>query len=113
MLLETACELGVETRTNAEVEVAEDCRSVRLASGEVLKADVIVGADGSHGICRAILLPHDPTKPVGLTLFKYVLSPPFPPVLRFLTGFLILKMNSSVIPADRIYADPELRSLVD
>jgi salicylate hydroxylase len=84
MLLETAHELGAETRTNAEVvEVAEDCRSVRLASGEVLKADVIIGADGSHGICRAILLPQDPPKPTGLTLFKYVLPPPFSPVLRF------------------------------
>lgn len=90
MLLETARELGAETRTNAEVvEVAEDCRSVRLASGEVLKADVIIGADGSQGICRAILLPQDPPKPTGLTLFN------------------------SVIPADRIYADPELRSLVE
>ena len=94
MLLETARELGAETRTNAEVvEVAEDCRSVRLASGEVLKADVIVGADGSHGICRAILLPHDPPKPVGvgLTLFKYVLSPPFPPCVTFSDRLLDLE----------------------
>jgi hypothetical protein len=113
MLLETARELGAETRTNAEVvEVAEDCRSVRLASGEVLKADVIVGADGSHGICRSILLPQDPPKPTGLTLFKYVFPPPFFPVLRS-TSFLIMKSISSVIPADRIYADPELRSLVE
>jgi hypothetical protein len=113
MLLETARELGAETRTNAEVvEVAEDCRSVRLASGEVLKADVIIGADGSQGICRAILLPQDPPKPTGLTLFKYVLPPPFFPSYVS-TRFLITKMFSSVIPADRIYADPELRSLVE
>ncbi len=80
MLLETARELGAETRTNAQVvEVAEDCRSVRLASGEVLKADVIIGADGSHGICRTILLPQDPPKPTGMMLFKYVLLPPFFP----------------------------------
>lgn len=113
MLLETARELGAETRTNAEVvEVAEDCRSVRLASGEVLKADVIIGADGSHGICRAILLPQDPPKPTGLTLFKYVLRPPFFPSYVSI-DFLITKIFSSVIPADRIYADPELRSLVE
>jgi 2-polyprenyl-6-methoxyphenol hydroxylase-like FAD-dependent oxidoreductase len=56
MLLETAYELGAETRTNAEaVEVAEDCQSLCPASGEVLKADVTIGANGSHGICRAIL----------------------------------------------------------
>jgi 2-polyprenyl-6-methoxyphenol hydroxylase-like FAD-dependent oxidoreductase len=48
MLLETARELGAETRTFAEVvEVAEECRSVCLASGEIIKADVIIGADGS------------------------------------------------------------------
>ena len=64
MLLETALELGAETRTNAEVvEVAEDCRSVRLASGEVLKADVIIGADGCHGICRTIYFLKTPQSP--------------------------------------------------
>jgi salicylate hydroxylase len=90
MLLETARELGAETRTNAEVvEIAEDCRSVRLASGEVLKADIIIGADGSQGICRALVVPQDPPKTTGIMLFN------------------------SVIPADRIYADPELRSLVE
>jgi hypothetical protein len=108
MLLETARELGAVTRTNAEVvEVAENCRSVRLASGEVLKADLIIGADGSHGICRSILLPQDPPKPTGITLFKYLFS------LCYVFRFLIMRTFSSVIPADRIYADPELRSLVE
>ena len=46
-MLETARELGAEARTNAQVvEVAADCRSVRLASGEVLQVDIIIGADG-------------------------------------------------------------------
>lgn len=94
------------------VEVAKDCRSLRLASGEVFKADVIIGADGSHGICRAIILPQDPPKPTGLKLFKYVHPPLFPPDLRS-TGFLIMEVISSVILADRIHADPELRSLVE
>ena len=85
MLLETAHELGAETRTYAEVvEVAEDCHSVRLASGEVLKADVIIGEDRSRGICRSILLPpaQDLPKPTGQMLFKYVprtASPTFLP----------------------------------
>jgi salicylate hydroxylase len=80
MLLETARELGAETRTNAEVvEVAEDCRSVRLASGEVIKADIIIGADGSRGMCRSLVSPQDPPNTTGVMLFKYVLPPPFPP----------------------------------
>jgi hypothetical protein len=110
MLLQTARELGAETRTNAEVvEVAEDCRSVRLASGEVIKADVIIGADGSRGMCRALVAPQDPPNATGVMLFKYVLwlQPPFFPCYVF-TGII-----SAVIPADRIRADPELRSLVE
>jgi len=90
MLLETARELGAEARTNAEVvEIAEDCRSVRLASGEILEADIIIGADGSQGICRKLLDPQCSLKGSGVMLFN------------------------SVIPADRIYADPELRTLLE
>jgi salicylate hydroxylase len=90
MLLETARELGAETRTNAEVvEIAEDCRSVRLASGEVLKADIIIGADGSQGICRALVVPQDPPKTTGIMLFKYVLPPPFPPCYVFTMSNLV------------------------
>ena len=78
MLLETARDLSTETRTNSEVvEVAEDCRSVRLASGEVIKADVIIGADGSRGMCHALVAPQDPPNATSVMLFKYVLQPPF------------------------------------
>jgi 2-polyprenyl-6-methoxyphenol hydroxylase-like FAD-dependent oxidoreductase len=71
LLLETARELGAETRTNAEVvEIAKDCRSVQLASGEVLQADIIVGADGSQGICRKTFDPHYSLKGSGAMLFK-------------------------------------------
>jgi hypothetical protein len=59
-----------------------------------------------------IILPRDPPKPTGIALFKYVLSPPFS--LSYVsTGFLTTKTISSVIPADCIYANPELRSLVE
>ncbi|KAI0293501.1 hypothetical protein B0F90DRAFT_1397850 [Multifurca ochricompacta] len=89
MLLETARELGAEARSNAEVvEIAEDCRSLRLASGEVLQADVIIGADGSRGTCRQLVHPQDPEKGTGIMLFN------------------------SVIPVDRILADPELSTLI-
>ena len=84
MLLETARELGAKTRTNAEVvEIAEDCRSVRLATGEVIEADVIIGADGSQGMCRRLVVPQDPPKAAGITLFKYAFRPPWFPSLRF------------------------------
>lgn len=76
MLLETARELGAKTRTNAEVvEIAEDCRSLRLATGEVIEADVIIGADGSQGLCRRLIVPQDPPKSTGVMLFKYAFHP--------------------------------------
>lgn len=83
MLLETALELGAEARANAKVvEIAEDCRSVRLASGEILQADIIIGADGSHGLCRKLLDPQRPLKGNGIMLFKCAFVHLYPP-LRF------------------------------
>jgi len=80
MLLETARELGAEIRTHAEVvEIAEDCRSLRLASGKVLEADVIIGADGSRGISRGLVVPQDSPKATGIMLFKCVFRPLFHP----------------------------------
>jgi salicylate hydroxylase len=59
------------TRTNAEVvEIAEDCRSLRLASGEVIQADVIVGADGALGLCRKVVCPDDPPIGTGAMIFE-------------------------------------------
>ncbi|KAH9021032.1 FAD/NAD-P-binding domain-containing protein [Lactarius hengduanensis] len=89
LLLEAALELGAVIRTNAEVvEIAADCRSLRLASGEVIQADVIIGADGNRGLCRKLLCPNDPPNGTGVMLFD------------------------SVIPGDSIRADPELSSLL-
>jgi salicylate hydroxylase len=84
MLLETARELGATTRTNAEVvEIAENCRSVRLATGEVIEADVIIGADGSQGMCRKLVVSQDPPKATGVMLFKYVFHQCFVRLITF------------------------------
>ena len=49
--------------------------SVRLESGEVVEADVIVGADGSNSVVRKELLGQElrPT-PLGLTMFKWAVT---------------------------------------
>ncbi|KAI9453323.1 FAD/NAD-P-binding domain-containing protein [Lactarius psammicola] len=89
LLLETALELGAVARTSTEVvEIAADCRSLRLASGEVIQADVIIGADGIRGLCRKLVCPDDPPNGTGVMLFD------------------------SVIPGDAVRADPELSSLL-
>lgn len=55
------------------IDVSE--RSVTLKSGEVLNADVIIGADGQHGICRQLLLEcrlAPKTTYIGLCMYKSV-----------------------------------------
>ena len=73
MLLKMAYKLDVKTQTNAKVVmVAENCCSVCLVSDKNLKANVIVKADGSNGICHASLVLYDLLMPVDLILFKYM-----------------------------------------
>ena len=65
-------------RTNAEVvEIAADCRSLRLASGEIIQADVIIGADSTSGLCRKLVCPEDPPTGTGAMLLEYVLTQRF------------------------------------
>ncbi|KAI0064950.1 FAD/NAD-P-binding domain-containing protein [Artomyces pyxidatus] len=87
LLLETAEDLGAQVRTGCEaMSVSDDCRSVRLKSGEVLHADVIVGADGSHGLCRRLLLKGEPDTAKSTDLM----------------------MLNAVVPGEVIKADPDL-----
>ncbi|KAH9948607.1 FAD/NAD-P-binding domain-containing protein [Amylocystis lapponica] len=62
---------GVQLRTNVEViEVNGEERTVRLSSGEVLKADVIIGADGVRGRCRAAVTGHEERgTPIGVSMY--------------------------------------------
>lgn len=55
------------------VQVDVTGASVTLASGEVLRADVIVGADGRNGLCRELLLECQPaprSSYTGITMYK-------------------------------------------
>ncbi|KAI0321801.1 hypothetical protein OF83DRAFT_1097209 [Amylostereum chailletii] len=55
-ILDIAEQLGAKVRMDAEVtEIGEDGRSVTLANGEVLLADMIVGASGCLSVCRKML----------------------------------------------------------
>ena len=72
MLLETAIDLGAQVRMDVEaVSIGDDGRTVTLHSGEQIRADVVVGADGMQGISRKTILgEQDVGKPVGLMMFK-------------------------------------------
>jgi len=55
MLYDTALSCGATIRLNTTVTAIEpDACRVRLSTGEVLEADVIVGADGPSGLSRRL-----------------------------------------------------------
>lgn len=81
-------EAGAKYRANAKVvSVDVPGKSVTLESGEVLRADVIIGADGRHGLCRGLLLECQSA-----------------PKSTY-TG---MTMYNALIPGDKIRADPQL-----
>ncbi|GBE81362.1 hypothetical protein BKA93DRAFT_765749 [Sparassis latifolia] len=59
ILFEAAEENGVTIKLNTKVlsiNAHPERPSVTLASGEVLEADAIIGADGASGLCRSVIL---------------------------------------------------------
>lgn len=76
MLYDFAIELGAEVRVNVAVSSVDgDSNQVTLASGEVLKADVIVGADGPDGLTRRYFLEEmnaPPEEPVQMVMYRSV-----------------------------------------
>lgn len=82
ILAESATEHGAKLRGGVHVtDIRADPQkpSVVLSTGEVLTADVVIGADGSHvGPYRSrrlileALEQEDIEKPTGMTLFKCV-----------------------------------------
>ena len=64
--------MGADIRYGAEVqEIDPGSPTVKLASGEVLSADVLVGADGEFGVSRALVLEgRDDGNPTGLALYE-------------------------------------------
>jgi salicylate hydroxylase len=52
-------------RFNCQVETIDPkARKVKLASGEILSANVIIGADGVSGLCRSLVGDGDLPSPV-------------------------------------------------
>ncbi|KAI0763338.1 hypothetical protein BD413DRAFT_583934 [Trametes elegans] len=74
ILYETATRAGVRVRFNAEVTSIdpEGCE-VELATGETLTGDVIVGADGEHGLSRTAVLGREVRgRPTGLAMYDTI-----------------------------------------
>ena len=76
ILYDAVIAAGAKVRYEAEVtSVDSEERCVELASGETLSADVIVGADGEYGPCRAAVIGQQAIgTPTGLSMFEYVAS---------------------------------------
>ncbi|PIL22837.1 hypothetical protein GSI_15532 [Ganoderma sinense ZZ0214-1] len=74
ILYEAAIERGARVRYNANVVELDALEAtVVLETGEELSADVLVGADGEHGLCRpAVVGENAPGDLTGLALFDTV-----------------------------------------
>jgi salicylate hydroxylase len=82
-LFDRAVELGAEVRVNARVvdvkvysnATAGNEASVVLAGGEVVRGDLVVGADGINSRLRELLLGYaDPPTPTGDLAYRLLLS---------------------------------------
>ncbi|KAH9832944.1 FAD/NAD-P-binding domain-containing protein [Rhodofomes roseus] len=71
ILHDAAVSQGAEIRYNAKVvDIEPEDGAVKLASGEILQADIIIGADGERGLCRRLVLGREERiEPSGLGLF--------------------------------------------
>ncbi|KAK0218348.1 hypothetical protein EDD85DRAFT_961622 [Armillaria nabsnona] len=94
LLYDTAVAVGANIRLGARVKtVNPDAQTVTLSTGEVLKADVIVGCDGPSGITRQVLLieqeEYDDEVPINMSMY------------------------CTTIPKTLIMKDPQLKELYD
>lgn len=71
MLFRIARDAGVEVRLGCNVEsVNAYTPSVTLDSGEVVRADLVVGADGDQSFVRDVVLEyHEPSIPKGTAVY--------------------------------------------
>lgn len=112
IMRQSAVSHGADLRPNCRVtslSVPETGRpSVRLASGEVIHADVVVGSDGSDSVVRTEVLGQELRgTPLGLTIFKYVSSS-----RASLCSGSIFRTRSVTIPRAKLAADPIFADLM-
>lgn len=101
-------ELGADIRFDCHVvQLSADCRSVVLQSGETLQADIVVGADSVSGPCRSLVTADTAQNPIDGTFMTYSYAQR---TTMICTPAYVT--YSSVIPADKMKADPELIKLV-
>ena len=72
VLYDAAVQRGAKIRYEASVqEIDIEESKIYLATGEEISADVIVGADGEHGVSRTEVIGRQmPGTPTGLALYE-------------------------------------------
>lgn len=90
ILVDLAAPYATVRLSSRVVDIDPSTPSVTLSSGEVVKADLLIGADGLHSRVRDTVVGHkdDPT-PTGDAAYR------------------------ATIPTELILADPDLKSLVE
>ncbi|KAH6880181.1 hypothetical protein BKA70DRAFT_1473484 [Coprinopsis sp. MPI-PUGE-AT-0042] len=90
LLLDTAISCGATVKFNAKVKAVDPTnKRVELSTGEVVEGDVIIGADGVNGLCRALLTEEEDEEPAHCN-----------------------NVYSTVVVASDMLADKELEGLV-
>jgi salicylate hydroxylase len=82
LLAEAARAAGVVLRTGARVAGGDAAGGLRLASGEVLRPDLAVGADGLHSVLRPVLNGPDSPFFTGQAAWRALIPGEGPPVVR-------------------------------
>ncbi|KAG6849360.1 hypothetical protein H0H93_009103 [Arthromyces matolae] len=89
LLYNAAVSLGADVRLGTSVaSIDPEAQTVTLENGDVLSADVIIGADGAHGMARR-LITDEPPEPHSMVMY------------------------STLVSKKAIIADPELRYFYD
>ncbi|KAH9850511.1 FAD/NAD-P-binding domain-containing protein [Lenzites betulinus] len=90
LLLDLAAPFMTLRLKSLVVSVDPEAPSITLASGEVIKGDLIIGADGVKSIIQGVVLGHtNPAEPTGDAAYR------------------------AIIPSELLLKDPDLKGFVD
>lgn len=103
LLYDNAIASGAKVRLGCPVvSIDPDRRTVTLASGDTMTADVIIGADGMGGISQSVM-EIEPPVAAPLNMYRCVRS--------LLSSTIATFFSSTTVPKAVIVNDPELTTI--
>lgn len=110
LLYNAAISNGAKVRLNTRVvHVDPDNRTATLAGGEVLRADVVVGADGVDGLSRQIFEDEE-AKPTTMNLYRCGCGSDGPLTISYVIQYDGTKEIDNGKPGPAIFLQSPLRA---